>query len=229
MKGVIKRGTAGSAANMKGNFAGKTGTTDDYTDAWFIGFNPNIVTGVWTGRDDHKPLGSLETGSRAALPTWRKFMEVVTIGQESDDWKPSENIVFLPVCGETGLRAGMDSPCKIIVEEPFIKGREPLVVCNSLEHLRLTLPYFLQRYDLKNKDTIKIPSSDLEELCSLYPSTIERVSKEKMKINWGGEGKVFQVEILPPRNERAPEAVFDNLPCEGDIRCGAEVKYVHKK
>lgn len=229
MKGVVKRGTASSAANMKGNFAGKTGTTDDYTDAWFIGFNPTIVTGVWVGRDDHKTLGSLETGSRAALPIWRKFMEVATAGQEMDDWKIPEDIVFIPVCADTGLRVGMDSPCNNVYDEPFLKGREVMKVCTQLDHIKFSLPHFMQRYKLVRKDKIKIPQGDLDEFLAYYPSIVERISKDKISINWGGEKKIFEVEILPKRSEKPLEAVFDNLPKEGEIKCGAEVRYVHKR
>lgn len=229
MKGVIKRGTAGSAADMKGNFAGKTGTTDDYTDAWFIGFNPNIVTGVWTGRDDHKSLGSLETGARAALPIWRKFMEVATQGQENIDWKSSDKIVYLPVCAETGLRAGMDSPCARVVEEPFIKGREPMRVCTRNDHLRLSLPYFMQRFDFNSEGSLQIPSSDLDVILNSYPTVVQKVGATKIEVNWGGVSRKIDLQILPEREGRAVEAVFPDLPPEGSIRCGAEVKYVHKR
>lgn len=229
MKGVIKRGTAGSAADMRGNFAGKTGTTDDYTDAWFIGFNPNIVTGVWTGRDDHKSLGSLETGARAALPIWRKYMEVATKGQEDVDWKSSDKIVYLPVCAETGLRAGIDSPCSVVVEEPFIEGREPMRVCTKNDHLKISLPYFLQRFDFNSEGALQIPSSDLNSILAAYPSVVQRVGGTKIEVNWGGSSRKIELQILPERTERAPESVFPDLPPEGSIRCGAEVKYVHKR
>lgn len=229
MKGVIKRGTAASAANMKGNFAGKTGTTDDYIDAWFIGFNPNIVTGVWTGRDDHKSLGNLETGSRAALPIWRKYMEVATEGQEIIDWKSSDNIVYLPVCTETGLRAGMDSPCTKIVEEPFIKGKEPLNVCTKKNHLQIGLPYFLQKFDLNSDGELMITPSDLETIISSYPLLVQKSGENRIEVNWGENVQKIDVQIVPERNQKAPEAVFDDLPPEGSFRCGAEVKYVHKR
>ncbi len=229
MKGVIKRGTAGSASDMRGNFAGKTGTTDDYTDAWFIGFNPNIVTGVWTGRDDHKSLGNLETGSRAALPIWRKYMEVATKGQEDVDWKSSENIVYLPVCAETGLRAGIDSPCSRVVEEPFIKGREPMRVCTKSAHLRISLPYFLQRFDFNADGALQIPLSDLESILAAYPAVVQKLGPDKIVLNWGGKSEKIKLQLLPERTEKASEAVFPDLPPEGSIRCGAEVKYVHKR
>jgi penicillin-binding protein 1A len=72
---VVKEGTATRAKELKRPVYGKTGTTNDYTDAWFIGFDDNLVVGVWVGRDDHKPIGRKETGASAALPIWIEFMK----------------------------------------------------------------------------------------------------------------------------------------------------------
>jgi penicillin-binding protein 1A len=79
LKAVVEEGTAIRARELKRPLYGKTGTTNDYTDAWFIGFDDRIVTGVWVGRDNHKPVGSRETGSRAALPIWIEFMKRVPL------------------------------------------------------------------------------------------------------------------------------------------------------
>lgn len=228
LRGVIKRGTAAKAASMKGDFAGKTGTTDDYTDAWFIGFNPNIVTGVWVGRDDHKSLGPLETGAKAALPIWMNFMEKATEGQENIKFTSSDNIIYIPICKDTGKRVGLDSPCTDILEEPFIKGREPQSVCTEKDHFKLLLPHFLQRYELVSNNTVIIPSLDLEDLVRNYPSIVEKISHEKIKINWGGKSFILSVENMVRDELPPPQAFYKNLPPEGAIRCGAEVKYVSK-
>lgn len=74
MKGVVTSGTATSARDLSSNIAGKTGTTNDYVDAWFVGFTSNVVTGVWTGFDDNKTLGFGETGGRSSLPIWKEYM-----------------------------------------------------------------------------------------------------------------------------------------------------------
>lgn len=74
LKAVVEEGTALKAKELKRPLYGKTGTTNDYTDAWFIGFDDRLVVGVWVGRDDHKPIGPKETGARAALPIWMDFM-----------------------------------------------------------------------------------------------------------------------------------------------------------
>jgi penicillin-binding protein 1A len=75
LRGVIEFGTAAKAKEIKRPVYGKTGTTNDYSDAWFIGFDDNLVVGVWVGRDNHKPIGPKEAGSRAALPIWIEFMK----------------------------------------------------------------------------------------------------------------------------------------------------------
>jgi penicillin-binding protein 1A len=74
MKGVIKNGTAKRASTMPYFLAGKTGTTDDFRDAWFIGFSPEVLCLVWVGYDKKTNLGSKESGSTASLPIWIDFM-----------------------------------------------------------------------------------------------------------------------------------------------------------
>jgi penicillin-binding protein 1A len=77
LQAVVEEGTAQRAKELKRPVYGKTGTTNDYTDAWFIGFDDRLVVGVWVGRDNHTPIGSKETGARAALPIWIEFMKKV--------------------------------------------------------------------------------------------------------------------------------------------------------
>jgi penicillin-binding protein 1A len=79
LKAVVEEGTAVRAKELKRPIFGKTGTTNDYTDAWFIGFDERLVVGVWVGRDDHTPIGTKETGARAALPIWIDFMKTAPL------------------------------------------------------------------------------------------------------------------------------------------------------
>jgi penicillin-binding protein 1A len=79
LSAVIEEGTAVKAKELKRPLYGKTGTTNDYTDAWFIGFDDRLVVGVWVGRDDHTPIGPKETGATAALPIWIEFMKKVPL------------------------------------------------------------------------------------------------------------------------------------------------------
>jgi penicillin-binding protein 1A len=115
LRGVVQRGTAQAAAALDWPLGGKTGTMDDYTDAWFVGFDPNITVGVWIGYDEKKPLGSGETGAAAALPVWMDFMRAY-IATRADRKNPPTfeapgNIVFLT----------LDSG----VSEAFINGTQP--------------------------------------------------------------------------------------------------------
>jgi len=115
LRGVVLRGTAAAAKSLDWPLAGKTGTMDEYTDAWFIGFDPNITVGVWVGYDEKKPLGRNETGAAAALPIWMDFMKAF-IEKRADRKNPPEfeapgNIVYVTL--DNGIR------------EAFINGTQP--------------------------------------------------------------------------------------------------------
>jgi len=84
LKAVVEEGTAVRAKQLKRPLYGKTGTTNDYTDAWFIGFDDRLIAGVWVGRDDHTPIGKKETGASAALPIWIDFMKKAPLQILSD-------------------------------------------------------------------------------------------------------------------------------------------------
>ena len=88
LREVVLHGTAAAAASMKYPIAGKTGTTNDFTDAWFIGFSPYTTCGVWMGYDEKKTLGTKETGARAALPVWMDFMKVALAAHEPGEFQP---------------------------------------------------------------------------------------------------------------------------------------------
>jgi penicillin-binding protein 1A len=84
---VVRHGTAIAAASMKYPLGGKTGTTNDFTDAWFIGFSPSMTAGVWIGYDEKKSLGAKESGARAALPIWMDFMKVALAGKDPGEFE----------------------------------------------------------------------------------------------------------------------------------------------
>lgn len=86
LREVVEHGTGFAASKLKHPLAGKTGTTNDFTDAWFVGFSPSITCGVWVGFDEKKTLGNKETGAMAALPIWIDFMRVALQGRESEDF-----------------------------------------------------------------------------------------------------------------------------------------------
>ncbi len=89
LREVVLHGTAVAAAKMPYPLAGKTGTTNDFTDAWFVGFSPTLTCGVWIGYDEKKSLGEKETGARAALPIWMQFMSVALSGKDPGEFQPA--------------------------------------------------------------------------------------------------------------------------------------------
>jgi len=115
MRGVIQRGTGEAARALDWPLAGKTGTMDEYTDAWFVGFDPKITVGVWVGYDEKKPLGNGETGAQAALPIWMDFMRAYIEERGDRELPPTfdapGNIVFVTL--DSGL------------SEAFINGTQP--------------------------------------------------------------------------------------------------------
>ena len=127
MRGVVARGTGAAAAALDWPLGGKTGTTNDYTDAWFTGFDPNITVGVWVGHDDKKPLGPAETGAVAALPIWIEFMKAYIDGAATGRIRRCSsapgNIVFVSVDRATGQPVADDRPGAI--SEAFIAGTQP--------------------------------------------------------------------------------------------------------
>jgi penicillin-binding protein 1A len=88
LREVVLHGTAIAAASMKYPLAGKTGTTNNFTDAWFVGFSPSLTCGVWIGYDEKKFLGAKETGAHAALPIWMDFMKVALAGKDPGEFQP---------------------------------------------------------------------------------------------------------------------------------------------
>ncbi|HWZ82377.1 MAG TPA: PBP1A family penicillin-binding protein [Terriglobales bacterium] len=88
LREVVMHGTAVAAAKMPYPLAGKTGTTNDFTDAWFVGFSPTLTCGVWIGYDEKKSLGPKESGGHAALPIWIQFMNVALAGRDQGEFPP---------------------------------------------------------------------------------------------------------------------------------------------
>ena len=126
LRGVVQRGTAASAASLNWPLAGKTGTVNDYTDAWFVGFDPEITLGVWLGYDEKKPIGNGETGTTAALPIWIEIVKAYLEGRDRDHppaFEAPGNIVFVPVDRHTGQPVDEGTPQAIT--EAFITGTQP--------------------------------------------------------------------------------------------------------
>ena len=123
LKAVVVEGTGQEAMRIGRPLAGKTGTTDGYKDASFIGFSPTIIAGVWVGQDNHGTMGDKETGARAALPIWIHFMDQVLRGRLCHDFDLPEGVVQVRIDASSGLLASKD--CSNAVMALFKKGTEP--------------------------------------------------------------------------------------------------------
>jgi len=120
LEGVIKRGTGRGLKDLKLDLAGKTGTTNDNTDAWFVGYTSNLVVGVYVGHDEPQSLGRYETGSKTAMPIFKSFIKKAIKKGDARPFKVSKNIKFLVVDQKTGRKADFLSKSTII--EAFKKN-----------------------------------------------------------------------------------------------------------
>jgi penicillin-binding protein 1A len=128
LKGTIERGTGTAARALGRPAAAKTGTTNDYSNAWFVGYTPRLATGVWVGYDRPRSLGRDETGSRVAVPIWTAFMGQVLAGTPSEDFAIPEDVVVAPVDLNPG--AGCGRP----VLMAFVAGTEPKAICGPVKY-----------------------------------------------------------------------------------------------
>ncbi|HDQ03864.1 MAG TPA: PBP1A family penicillin-binding protein [Deltaproteobacteria bacterium] len=123
MRDVVESGTGRRVRSIGRPVAGKTGTTNDYRDAWFIGFTPSLITGVWVGFDQEMPLGKNEVGGRAAAPIWLYYMDKVLQNTPVESFPTPEGIVFVRVDAETGRPTS--DPSVATIYECFLEGTQP--------------------------------------------------------------------------------------------------------
>src|SRR5438874_4795511 len=119
LRGVVERGTGQAAKVLNRPIAAKTGTTNDYSNAWFIGYTPRLATGVWVGYDRPRSLGKDETGSRVAVPIWTTFMGRVLGDSPREEFSMPERVVVVPVDLDPS------NECVRVVPMAFVKGTEP--------------------------------------------------------------------------------------------------------
>lgn len=151
LQGVVQRGTAQAAKHLKKPLGGKTGTTDDFTNAWFIGFSPSLVAGVWVGHAEGQiTIGDRQSGAVAALPAWIDFFQKIIDEEEriaeengeepiEEEFEVAPNLSFVEIDYKTGLLA---TPfCLFPFKEVFIPGTEPNRFCSHEDHM-MTLDYY---------------------------------------------------------------------------------------
>jgi penicillin-binding protein 1A len=126
MRSVVEdpEGTAHSLTALGRPIAGKTGTANEHRDGWFIGFTPSIIAGAWVGFDDHRMMGSYETGGHCAGPIWLSWMRAATSGTEVEEWpQPAPGVSCLKINRTSGALAGENDP--FAIRECFLAGTEP--------------------------------------------------------------------------------------------------------
>jgi len=136
LQGVVRSGTGWRARSLPAPVGGKTGTTNDFTDAWFIGFTPTLTVGVWVGFDQKKSLGQEQTGSEVAAPIFVKFMENY-LGKypETNKFRVPSGVYMIDIDKYTGRLVTPD--CLYQLSEAFLPGSEPLEFCNEEEHQKI--------------------------------------------------------------------------------------------
>ncbi|HVS16889.1 MAG TPA: PBP1A family penicillin-binding protein [Thermoanaerobaculia bacterium] len=164
LRGVVRHGTATELASLPVPIAGKTGTTDGFTDAWFVGFTPQLSIGVWVGFDQKRRIGRNMTGAVAAIPIWKRLAEQgLAAGwlADSGDFVPPPGIVFRRVDYATGLLATAAS--QETLDEAFLLGTEPVLEYTPHWARVLELPWYQQRaFYGKPKDGENMPE-DIED------------------------------------------------------------------
>ncbi len=131
LRGVVEdeNGTAARARSLGREVAGKTGTTNGYVDAWFVGYTPQIATGVWVGYDKEKTIGKGEVGGRAALPLWLEYMKSAHDKLPQTSFPVPGGIVFANIDADTGKLASAAS--KNVIKQAYIEGTEPTLSTNK--------------------------------------------------------------------------------------------------
>jgi penicillin-binding protein 1A len=155
LQAVIERGTGTGALALGRPCAGKTGTTNDFHDAWFIGFTPDLVAGVWVGFDSERSLGEGASGGRVAVPIWTQFMEQALHGAPIRDFRIPPDVTFVNVDEATGLRAVSGRPS---VLEVFRRGTEPV------RTPKIEPPEPEPEWDLPDEDETLPDAVDLEDV-----------------------------------------------------------------
>jgi penicillin-binding protein 1A len=159
LQGVVQRGTAQAAAFLLKDkpLGGKTGTTDDYSDAWFVGFSPSLCAGVWVGHEKELiSIGERQSGAVAALPVWIEFFQRIIeeekrkaeeegIEPKKEEFEVPPNLTFVEIDRKTGLLA---TPfCLFPFREVFLPGTEPARFCSHEDHMMI-----LDYYSVENKE-----------------------------------------------------------------------------
>jgi len=168
LRGVVERGTGQGAKGLGRPVAAKTGTTNDYSNAWFIGYTPRLATGVWVGYDRPRSLGRDETGSRVAVPIWTTYMTRVLGDGPKEDFPVPEKVILVPVDMDPS------NECVRVVTMAFIRGTEPAVGCGARRQATPPDPTLPAPAPSGKPD----PSQSLVQPNGSWPATLPRVDAQ---------------------------------------------------
>jgi penicillin-binding protein 1B len=219
MEGVVNRGTAGSSRSMgfRKIAAGKTGTTNDKRDAWFIGFTPQTLALTWVGFDDNDPTGL--SGSDAAVPMWTRYMIAATAGQPNVDFPPPPGIVMTEVDKSSGGLASPNCPKNMLTTLAFKTGTEPTRICPT--HTTATPIPTVPIYDVYGNLITTATDTTGTNAMPDPPSTETSFAPPDTTLTGG----VFRTDTAPPTppppptttaNEQDPEEVEPPPPSATD-------------
>lgn len=221
LEGTVLRGTGQRARAVGRPVAGKTGTTDNFTDAWFVGFSPTLVVGVWVGFDQQATLGRHESGARAALPIWLDVMKPFLAKRSLEQFARPARVEEVPIDRRTGLRAGLDTGCQDVIMETFLEGTAPIEFCSEVHHFQVSLPYFLQRYPLSQRHRLQLTARDVEWLTTRQSSRVEGwFGFKRLETSYLGVHYSIPLEVLQPTT---PLADASRVPYDARILDGDEV------
>ena len=201
LSGVISDGTGRAASSLGHDLAGKTGTTDNNTDAWFVGYSPNLAVGVWVGFDEPRSLGSRETGAMAALPIWRAFMEGALEVRPPEEFPVPPDITVVSIDRRTGLKANHRAGCSSVISEVFIRGTEPTEYCTHEHHTLLDFPYPFQDYRLTERGALAIPANKLDTLLDSEVNVFLVDGGTRLEAYTPQGRHTLDLEVLPARAE----------------------------
>lgn len=203
LQGVVTDGTA-KQANIGRPQAGKTGTTDNYFDAWYVGYTPELVTAIWVGEDFPKEMiyGGVKYGSWDCARIWGQYMKKVVEGTEPTDFIRPDGLVDLDVCTDSGLLAQSYCPVESVRREIFIKGTEPKTICTIHEPQkpirdRNMIPLTSEWEEEKSNDT---GSNFIGSLFDMIGTKNE--TKQETTIPKTQEG---HSQVIPEPEEKVPE------------------------
>jgi penicillin-binding protein 1A len=220
LEGVIADGTGRLAQVINHPMAGKTGTTDDFSDAWFIGFTPSLTCGVWVGFDQKQSLGPDETGARAALPIWVDFFKAILEDRTREKFLKPANVVYVPIDRQTGLRASVESGCQDIILEAFVRGTEPAGFCSARQHFQQALPYFLQELKLNESDELVLTPEELLRVLVENPARVSLARNHRaLLVREGEEERTLPISV---QQDGSPPAGVRSVSPSPDLPVGVD-------